>query len=404
MSRIATRAELAKLAYALEVPPAALDCLQPIPAAQISHMREALYERMFEHDQQVYARLANLVRWLPSWLTALLAPRFGPRLVARIAGELTARKAAKLAERLPDAFLADVTRYLDPRRVRGLIQKLTTRKIVVVALELFRREDYIILGRFVNYLPDAAIRTILPRVDDDTQLVRVAFYVESRNRLNHIVRLIPEQRLRRIILLCVAPDCAVMIELIALVVNVSYALQRELGDMAANQENAVLERIIDTTQSEALWADLLPVIGVLSQTSQRKVVNLPALRRDPAVFDSILQTAHAHDLWSAVLPLAQMMDANMRDALSVQISDMPAAALQQAMTAALLGEHWALLLDLARRLPEPKQREVAELVIPYGEVDPALLRRIVKSVNELGYGRVFDGLLPASFETAAEQI
>lgn len=400
MSRIAAPAEIAKLAYALEVQPDSLGYLDGIPAAQIRAMREAVYERMFVHDQRVYLRLAAVVRWLPVWLTVWLAPRFGPRMVARVAGEMPSRRAAQIAERLPGDFLADVTGFLDPRRVRDLIQRLSIDKIVAVAQELFTRNEYIILGRFVNYLPDAAVQAVLAKTGDDVQLVRVAFYVESRNRLTHIVRLLPEQRLRRIILLCVEPDCPVMIELIALVVNVSYALQRQLGDLAAAQDEAVLEHIIETTQTQGLWADLLPVIGVLSPASQRKVVNLPALRRDRAVFRSILQVAHEHDLWTAVLPLAQMMDDAMRDALSEHINNMPAAAIRQTLTAALLGEHWQLLLDLAQRLPESKQREVAELVVPLGSVDPALLERIVTAVSDLGYRHVFDGLLPADFEFA----
>lgn len=398
MARIAAQAELAKLAHVLGASQEELAHLVAMPAEQIGNMRKAIYDRMFAHDQRVYARLARLVRLLPVWLVALLAPRFGARLVARVAGDLPVRRAVAIAERLPTAFLADVARDLDPRRAGDLIRRLSLNKLSAAALELFRREEYVVLGRFVNYLTDAAIQTILPQVDSDEQLARVAFYVESRNRLSHIVRLMPRERLQRIILLCVDPDCPVMLELIALVVNVSYTQQRELGDLAAAQEEAVLERILETTQQQGLWADLLPVIGVLSEDSQRKAVNLPALQADPAYFQSILEAAQTHDLWLVALPLAQYMDDEMRDVFSRQINEMPPEAIENALTAALMGEYWALILDLAKRLPPAKQREVAALVVPYGEVDPALLRRIVRGVTELGYGDVFDGLLPTEME------
>ncbi|MDN5862769.1 MAG: hypothetical protein L0H19_04890 [Salinisphaera sp.] len=398
MARVAQRAELAKLAYVLGSSPEQLAHLQALPAAQMRTMRVAVYERMFAHDQGVYARLAALVRRLPTWLVALLAPRFGARLVARIAGDLPVKRAVAIAERLQTGFLADVTRDLDPRRVGDLIRQLSVDKICAVALELFRREEFLIMGRFVNYLTDAAVQAVLPQMDNDEHLARVAFYVESRNRLSHIVRLMPEERLRRIILQGVEPDCPILLELIALVVNVSYAQQRDLGDLAAAQDEAVLERILETAQSQGLWADLLPVIGVLSEVSQRKAVNLPMLQQDPVFFRSILQTAHEHDLWSVALPLTQHMNEAARDVVSQAISEMPKAALEQALNAALMGERWILVLDLAKRLPPAKQREVAALVVPYGEVHPALLHRLVRRVGELGYGEVFEGLLPPALE------
>lgn len=396
MARVAARAELAKLAFVLDTPVAELTHLYALPVAQIRSLREAVYSHMFAHDQTSYARISALVRRLPVWLVALLAPRFGAQLVARIAGELPARRAVAIAERVSDAFLADVTLHVDPRRVGDLIRQLSVAKICAVAAELFRREEYLIMGRFVNYLTDEAVRAVIPQVENDEQLARVAFFVESRNRLSHIVQQMPEERLRRIILLGVEPDCPVLLELIALVVNVSYAQQRELGDLAAAQEEAVLERILETTQQHGLWADVLPVIGVLSPESQRKVVNLSILQRDPIYFQTILETAFAHDLWTVALPLTQHMDEAARNVISEHINGMPAAAISQALNAALMGEYWHLILDLAKRLPVAKQREIAALVLPYGEVDPLLLRRIVVRVAELGYGEVFEGLLPST--------
>lgn len=400
MTRVATQAEISKLAFALDVEPEKLSYLELLPATELSLIREAVYERLAEHQQQLFTNLAALVRWLPLWSISLLAPRFGPRLIARVAGELPAVSAAGIAERLPEAFLADVASYLDPRRVRDLIQKLSNDKIVAVALELFEREAYIVLGRFVSHLSDSSIQSVLPRMDDDSQLVRAVFYVESRGRLSHIVQLLPKDRLNQIILMVAEPDCEVMVELIALVANVSYTLQRELGDMAADQDEAVLARIVDTTQKQGLWPDLLPILSVLSDQSKRKVVNLPLLHDDPSVLQGVLKAAHENDLWSDVLPLAEMMEDDMQEVIAEHINKMPRAAVAQVLTAALMGEYWDTLLDVAVRLNKDKQKEIAALVIPYGDVDPALLRRLVQAVDDRGFIEAFDGLLPQDYLVA----
>jgi hypothetical protein len=175
---------------------------------------------------------------------------------------------------------------------------------------------------------------------------------------------------------------------------VSFALQRELGDLAAEQDQAVLGRVVRFAQAEGLWAEILAVISVMSESSQRKIVNLPIFREEPAVIESILRIADEHDLWSRALPLVHLMDGEMRGMVAEIGARLPRAAMERAATAALMGEHWEALLDVVGGMPLDKQRELAEIVESYGEVDPELCARVRERAEAFGLGRAFTA--PAS--------
>lgn len=390
MTQLATRAEITKLARTLDLENSRLDFLDAIPADQLRTLREAVYERLFGMDLRLFTRAATFVRWLPPWLTTFLAQYlFGPMLTARVAGEMPARRAAQIGIRASTGFLADVCMHLDPRCARDLIRELPVHRIVDIALEVIRRQDFITMGRFVDYLSDDAIRALIGRIEDDGILVRAAYYMESKNRLDHVVRMMPRERLRQAILLVLDSARDIMTEVMSLIIHVSYALQRELGDLAAAQDEAVLDRIVHFVQERQLWADLLPVVLLMSEDSQRKVVNLPILRNEPTVLESIIRTAHEHELWGAVLPLVPMMNEDMINKVAEVAAQQPRLAMQQAATAALMGERWEALLDVVVRMPRLKQLELAEIVQDYGEVDPELASRLAQRAGSLGFSAGF---------------
>ena len=390
MTRLAARAEVLKLCRTLGADPEALCFLERLPAEQVRELRRAVYDRFFLFDRKLFDRVTRAFRRLPFWLGAWMARLAGPLLTARVAGDLPARQAARMAQRLPPAFVADVCLYLDPRCAHDLIHALPTAAILPIALELLQRRDWITTGRFVDFLPDEAIRAVLEHIENDEMLLRISFFVESPNRLDHVVHLMPAERLRQAILLAVDESRDLLTEVMSLIIHVSYALKRELGDLAAAQDESVLDRVVEAAHAQQLWTDLLPAISVLSETAQHKVVNLPILREDPAVLCSILDAAHRGALWGDVLPLVRYMDEPMRMAVARFAGNLPVDALEGAADAALLGEHWEALLDIARRIPEPRQRVWAAIVKRYGEVDTDLLARIARRAGELGFGHVFE--------------
>jgi hypothetical protein len=376
MSSLAIRAEVDKLSQTLGVESATLAFLLDVPSDQLRTLRVAIYERLYREDRVLFRRLAAFAAKLPPWLAVRLAQRFGPLVAARMTTEIVSRHAVQVAQRLPLAFAADVAANLDPRRAHDLLAQLPTARIVEIAGELTRRRDYITMSRFVEFLPEDAIRAVVDATEDEGALLRVAFYMGSKNRLDHVFRMLSRARMQRTILRVQEESAELLPAFLSLLIHVTYGLKRELGDLAASQDTSVLDGYIRATQEQQLWADVLPVVAAMSEPARRRVVNLPILR-DPQVQESIVETADDRRLWGLVLPMVELMDDANRGAVAAILARKDASALEVAADAALMGEHWQALLDLVGRMPAAKQDEFAAIVRRYGDVDPDLVTRVL---------------------------
>lgn len=378
MSRLSARAEWIKLCQFLNVPADEFAFLADLPSAELRSARVALQEQWVAVARARFVRLARWLRWLPIVVLAFFAQRWlGAVLVARIASELPSARAAAVARRLPADFLAQVAPLLDPRRARDLIRQLEHAQIVAIALALLQRGDHQTMGRFVDYMEDDAVRTVIDHIDDDADLLRAVFFVESRNRLDHLVRLLPAERLQRAILLLADVDCPVLVEIMALVVGVSYSLKRTLGDLAAEQGAPVLTQIVQTTQALQCWADVLPVVAAMSVDSQRKVCALPVLQQQPQILDAILQAADAEGLWPQVLPLIAMLPQALRRHVARAAEALSQDTLFRIADAALLTEQWSAVLEIVVHFSPAKQQAVLAIVRGYAAVDTELSGRLL---------------------------
>ncbi len=194
---LAVQAEVLKLARLLRRDPGELQYLEAVPAADLRALREQVTELLFTADGRVLSRLAAASKLLPIRVVATIGERaFGPVLAARIAGLLDPNRAVEMAETMPIGFLADVAVELDPRRISDVISRITPARIAAVTRELVRREEYVTMGRFVGQLGDDAVRAAF-EVLDDRALLRVAFVLEATDRLDHLMGLLPPERLDR---------------------------------------------------------------------------------------------------------------------------------------------------------------------------------------------------------------
>lgn len=389
MSRLATQAELVKLGRTFDVDPETLAFLRDVPAEQLRGMRAAVYERMFRQDEELFRRLARIVARLPPDAAAALALRAGPLLTARMAAETSAARMAAVVIRTPATFNADVGAYLDPRRTHDIIRVLPTQRVTEVALELVRRHDYITISRFVEYFPDDVIRAVFAAIEDEAELLHIAFFIGSKNRLDHLLGLLAPERLEALIRVVADESRDLLSPFLTVLVHVSYGLRRQLGDLAAAQGEAMLTRYVRGAHEQGLWADLLPAVAAMSDASRRAVVNLAVLR-DQDIQANILVAADEHGLWGIVLPMIELMDDANREAVAGILAARPPAALRNAADAALMGERWEVLLDLVGRMPAERRHDFATTVTALGEVDPDLCARIVARAAEYGLAECFD--------------
>jgi hypothetical protein len=386
MSVLAVRSEVRKVARLLGVKPEQLGFLESQAAGTIRKVREAQVELLFRQEQRLFERLARWFGWLPSWMLAFFARMLGPLVVARVAGELPARHAVDVCKRLPPTFLAETAMNLDPRRARDLVRRLPTGLIQETALELSRRGDRMTVGRFVDYVSEDTLHHVVGALDDAT-LLGAAYYLESRTHLDHIIAMLPETRLRRILALS-GGSRTHAISILAILTEGSHTLRRHLGDLMAEEPDTVLLSLMRAAHEEGLWAELLPVLHSLSPEALCEVVNLPILE-EPAVLESIGDAADAHDLWAIVLPLIEMMSEGIRSAVAHSMTRHPREALARMVQAALVGEHWEPLLDVVSRMPVAKQDEFVAILEGLGAVDPELRDRIAGRAAAYGFGERF---------------
>ncbi|HET6287772.1 MAG TPA: hypothetical protein VFG15_13620 [Amycolatopsis sp.] len=203
---LASQAEILKLARVLGTTPERLSYLETVDAAELQTFREQVTDTLFDANRAALERMAMASKLVPSPILAKIAEKvFGPLLCARIAGLVDVSRGVDVAKRLKPPFLADVAAELDPRRASAIIARIPLDTVVAVAGELVRREDWITVGRFVGHLPDPVVRRALDVIGDGA-LIRIAFVLDDKGRIDHVLGLLSEARFRGLLRVAAADE------------------------------------------------------------------------------------------------------------------------------------------------------------------------------------------------------
>lgn len=309
MSRLVSQAERIKLEKLLDEAPESLAFMDRLSGEALGALRQQVIAVMFDDHAAMFERLAGAGKLLPARLQMLVAEKaLGPMLCARVAGYSPVERAVAMAERMHVPFLADVAEQMDPRRVRPLLRGISLRRMHETTLELVRRDEVVVLGRFVDALPLDTIKALMTDLDDDEVLLRVAFFADDREHLAKVVRLLPEQRLQRIV--GVAREKKLYRETLALMFFVEPELSRELGDLVAG-ETGFLEDLMDWVAQQGLWLDALMVVNRMSEQARAAVLSLPLLG-DDAVLRGLLDTLERDDGWDHLSALGESLPTALR--------------------------------------------------------------------------------------------
>jgi hypothetical protein len=254
-----SRAEVLKLARLLGRDPRQLEYLQQLPTAEIRQLREQVTEMLFAVHGHAFTRLAAAGRIMPATLVAFMAQHvFGPVLAARIAGVLDPRHAVDVAARLPTPFLADLALHIDPRRASEVIARIPPRQAAQITRELVQRGEYVTLAGFVGHLPDEAIVAALELIDD-AMLVQIAFVLEHKERVGHLIGLLPSERLDGVV--AAAAGASYWLEALMLLAELDEPLQATLVGRVAALDVAYRELIAQ----RALASGVLDQLGPLGE-------------------------------------------------------------------------------------------------------------------------------------------
>jgi hypothetical protein len=307
--RLDARAEIVKLARILSLDETELTFLDGVPSADLRQFREQATNRLFDAGARMLGRVGSAAKLLPSGLIATIAQRsFGPLLCARAAGTVDTDKALDVARRLPADFLADVTVELDPRRVAEIIAVVPEELVVPVAEELGRRGEHVTMGRFLAYVPDHAIAAAIGVLDDETML-RTAFVLEHKDRLDHAVGLLPPERLPGI--LRRASELRLWPEVLDMLDHLSDERRGPIADLVADEDDAIVGDLVRAVSDGGIWDSLLPVVRTMSDASRTRLAAMPAFH-DPVVMRDIIRAAAAQELWLELVPLIDALPEHVR--------------------------------------------------------------------------------------------
>lgn len=203
MTDLRTRGQLRILAQTLDVAPEELASLERLGAQDLRELRERISDHLFDAHAATFARVSKLAPLVPNALAAKVAlkaipPEVGGRAGGAVGLDHPDRAAGLLAE-LTAEYMADAAPFLDPRAIPVLAPRLPAEVLVPGANELLRRKEYTTASRFVEYATDELIRGFERGITDDVGLLHTAALTPSTDRLNDIVRVLPEQRRLRIV-------------------------------------------------------------------------------------------------------------------------------------------------------------------------------------------------------------
>jgi hypothetical protein len=318
MSKLSTRAEIIKLARLLKLEVGQLEFLERFEITQIRALRERMSGTLFDGSKATLVRVAAASKLIPVGLVAVIGQKiYGPLLCARVTGLLPPARAVEIAMKLSPHFLADLSMELDPRSAREVLALLPAERVIAVAQELIQRREYITMARFADFLSDLTIRRVMDTIKDDRALLEIAFFIESRARLETIIGMMPPERLRKIIVTAATDEKGLWPEALAMMTQVSPELRGRMGDLTAELDDDILASAIAVIDRDGLWPAWVEVLSAMNATSQRRMLSMGAVET-PERLAAFAAAAKDHGLWNQFLPLLKFMN----DAPRKQLEDL----------------------------------------------------------------------------------
>ncbi len=359
MSKLDTSAELVKLGQLLGAPSSELSFLESLPLPTLIKVRGLTTDKLFNDGRKLFQKLASASKLLPAGITANIGEKiFGAMLCARIASEMPYQRAVELADKMTIPFLANVTLELDPRRVKDIIQNMPIARLRAVATELLAHKHYIVMGGFVGYMLPAQLKIILQDVSTEEALLHIGFFIESKHQLSDIIRLLPKERMHKLIGYLQTHE-ELWPEALALMVHLDDELKRELGDIAAELGGSVLDDLVGTVQRLNLWQDALPLFSCMSPATQLKLINTPMLS-EVVTLTSVLVNTDRFSLWATLLPLIEYMSITQRQLLTNLVIEQNTDFQQRMIAAVAHHQLWRPAFDVLMLMPNTAQQQFAE--------------------------------------------
>lgn len=296
------------LAETLGVEPDRLRHLERLGAEHLRGLRERISARLFDEQAAVFAKLNMLAPLVPNGLVAKLSEAIVPPLVAgRAAGALglhsPERATAVLADLSP-GYMADCAPYLDQRAVAALAPVIPADVLVPAANELMARQAYITASWFLDYATPELVLGLEAGIADKAGLLRTTALVQSDERLEEIIRLLPRQRVEVIVRAALSAPEPLLAGL-SVLSRLSRELTAELGDVLfAELDDEGLADVVWTALDRGGAAELLAIAAALRPGALRRLSGNRRLT-ERAVLETLADAADERGRWLGLERIAE---------------------------------------------------------------------------------------------------
>lgn len=258
MSALGPSAEILKLAHQLGVPSSRLDFLAKVEPDELRALRGQIADALFNADKHHFSKVVAVSKIVPGALAAKITEHaLSPLIAARTAELLEPARAVDMVGRLSDRYLADVSAAMDPARAPEVIAQIPPKQVAMVARELARRGEWVVMGGFVSLVSVAALRAAVAEMTGE-QLLRVGFVLDDLSRLDGIAQMLSDEQLDEMLTAAIDHD-----------------LWHELDELLANLDGARSERLAaryaSAGPSAVAAVEAAMAAGSLSQESLAKL-------------------------------------------------------------------------------------------------------------------------------------
>lgn len=273
-------AERIKLGRVLGVPPDDLEYLGMLSVSELRALRERISAALFDRHAALFKRAAGPARILPAGLNARLSEKvFGPFLSARMSSVMPPDRAAEVARHLSPKFLAEISLSMDPRRSRAVLEGMPADIVVAAARELMKRGEHVVMGQFVDGLPDATIKAVADQALDDAALVQVGFYVERSERLSELIGLLPESRIDGILKTVAAGPPELQTAGLVIMSQLVPQQQGRFGERIVALGPEIAEPLVAAAKRDEALEVVATVMENVSEATKKKAIDSGLLQK-----------------------------------------------------------------------------------------------------------------------------
>lgn len=198
MNASSPRPQVEAIARLLAVEVDELHGLDAVPDDDLIALRSQIGDRLSADKRHRFARVAGLAQIIPGPIAGRLAEKFLPPAGGALAAELLEpAKARDLVGRVSVRYLGELAVALDPVRAQDVVRAVPAERVAEVARELFGRNEYAAMARFVDAVEvDALFATLGVATPHD--LLAVVPLLTWNDNLDRVIAELPDHQTRQI--------------------------------------------------------------------------------------------------------------------------------------------------------------------------------------------------------------